>query len=412
MRNNNTTKNLTKVEITKKVLDIVLLLSVLLSLGILMIELVYAKLGVRTERLLDLLFVGIWVFFTIEYVIRIAKKTKSERIDYVKFNKAEILYMLLSLVIVPLSFLGTPALAAVLLKYRWVTILKLPNVIRRFNDENVFQVISKSVAILLILFFLVPFLNVIGVSLSSPGHIVNVWPKEFNLFSLRYVLGDKGFLRSFGNSFFVTIVGTLISVLSMAMAAYPLSKPDMPLRKTMMMFFMIVMLFSGGIAPNILLVNALGLTDTIWALIFPSVVIVYYLLLLKGFYESIPIELEESAKLDGATNFQILWNIIMPIASPMIATVSFFTIITFWNNINNSILYITSNQKIYPVPMFIKNFLSRDPMDIAMAMPELLPYWDNIKMSYIMVSIIPIICAYPFIFKYLKNDVSAGAVKG
>lgn len=275
-----------------------------------------------------------------------------------------------------------------------------------------FQIIAKTIAIILILFFLVPFLNVIGVSFSSPGYIVNILPKEFNLFSINYVLHDKGFLRSFGNSFFITIVGTVISVLSMAMAAYPLSKPDMPLRKTMMMFFMIVMLFSGGIAPNILLVNALGLTDTIWALIFPSVVIVYYLLLLKGFYESIPVELEESAKLDGATNFQILWNIIMPIASPMIATVSFFTIITYWNNINNSILYITSNQKNLSGAYVYKELLSRDPMDVAQSMPELLPYWDNIKMSYILVSIVPIICAYPFIFKYLKNDVSAGAVKG
>ena len=179
-----------------------------------------------------------------------------------------------------------------------------------------------------------------------------------------------------------------------------------------MLFFMIVMLFSGGIAPNILLVNALGLIDTIWALIFPSVVMVYYLLLIKGFYESIPAELEESAKLDGASNMNILLKIIVPMASPMIATVSFFTAITYWNNINNSILYITTNKEIYPVPMYIKNFLGQNPMEIAMNNPTLLTYWDGIKMSYILMSIVPIACAYPFIFRYLKNDISAGAVKG
>lgn len=401
-------KTLTKVDRLKRLLNITLLLCIILSLGILLEELIFAKLSEKTVFTLDVVFAVIWLFFSIENIFRvITLKTKTDKKYYIKFEKTEIVYFMASLIVIPLSFFIIPLRA-----FRWITLLKLPNVLRRFNDEKTFQVIAKMIAILLILFFLIPFLNVIAVSFSSPGQIINILPKKFNMFSIKYVLSDMAFLKSFGNSIFITVVGTLISVISMSMAAYPLSKPDMPLRKTMMMFFMIVMLFSGGIAPNILLVNALGLTDTIWALIFPSVVIVYYLLLLKGFFESIPVELEESAKLDGASNFQILWRIIMPIASPMIATVSFFTIITYWNNINNSILYITSNQKLYPVPMYIKNFLSRDPMDVAQSMPQLLPYWDNIKMSYILFSIVPIVCAYPFIFKYLKNDVSAGAVKG
>ncbi|MDF2801385.1 MAG: binding-protein-dependent transport system inner rane component [Anaerocolumna sp.] len=408
MKKSKVNKTFTKVDRLKRLLNITLLVCIILSLGILLEEFIFAKLSEKSVFSLDVIFAVIWIFFTVENIFRvIALKTKSEKQYYLKFEKAEIIYFIVSLIVIPLSFTFVP-----LRVLRWIALFKLPNVLRRFNDEKTFQIIAKLIAILLILFFLIPFLNVIAVSFSSPGQIINILPKKLNLFSIKYVLSDVAFLKSFGNSIFITVVGTLISVVSMSMAAYPLSKPDMPLRKTMMMFFMIVMLFSGGIAPNILLVNALGLTDTIWALIFPSVVIVYYLLLLKGFYESIPAELEESAKLDGASNFQILWKIIMPIASPMIATVSFFTIITYWNNINNSILYITSNQKLYPVPMYIKNFLSRDPMDVAQSMPGLLPYWDNIKMSYILFSIVPIVCAYPFIFKYLKNDVSAGAVKG
>lgn len=406
--NNSKVKTLTKADKWKRLLHITMLVCIILSLGILLVEFIYAKLSERAVFNLDVAFAVIWIFFSIENIVRVmAFKEKADKIYYIKFEKAEIIYFVVSLIVIPLSFSIAP-----LRVLRWIGLLKLPIVLRRFNDEKTFQIIAKIAAILLILFFLIPFLNVIAVSFSSPGQIINILPKKFNMFSIKYVLSDMAFLKSFGNSIFITVVGTLISVISMSMAAYPLSKPDMPLRKTMMMFFMIVMLFSGGIAPNILLVNALGLTDTIWALIFPSVVIVYYLLLLKGFFESIPAELEESAKLDGASNFQILWKIIMPIASPMIATVSFFTIITYWNNINNSILYITSNQKLYPVPMYIKNFLSRDPMDVAQSMPGLLPYWDNIKMSYILFSIVPIVCAYPFIFKYLKNDVSAGAVKG
>lgn len=398
-------KSLTKAEKQQRFLDWVLLAGCIISLCILLEQIIYVKLNPSLSFKLDIVYVVIWAIFAIENIYRVIKLT--DKTNYIKFDKAEILYFIVSLIVVPLS-LVMPSLRVA----RWVIFLKFPNLLRRFNDEKVFQVIAKIIAILLIMFFFVPFLNVIAVSLSSPGQIINILPKDINLFSLKYVLTDTGFLKSFGNSIFITVVGTLISVTSMAMAAYPLSKPDMPLRKTMMLFFMIVMLFSGGIAPNILLVNSLGLTDTIWGLILPSVVMVYYLLLLKGFYESIPDELEESAKLDGANNFQILFKIIFPVASPMIATVTFFTAISYWNNINNSILYVTSNQSIYPVPMYIKNFLSRNPMDVAQSMPELLPFWDNIKMSYILISIIPILCAYPFIFRYIKNDVSAGAVKG
>ena len=178
------------------------------------------------------------------------------------------------------------------------------------------------------------------------------------------------------------------------------------------MFFVIVMLFTGGMAPNMLLMNALHLNNTIWSLIFPSVVQVFYLILLKGFFEDVPEELEESARLDGASNYTILFRIVLPVAAPMVATVAFFTMISYWNNINNAILYITSNQSIYPLPMYIRNFLNRNPMEVAMTNPTLVRYWDNVKMSYVLFSIVPVMLVYPFTFKYLKNGVAMGAVKG
>lgn len=408
MKKNKVKAQLTKEEKIRNHVRRAMLLCLMASIGILFAQFIDKRFTENVKHGMDIAFVILWAIMMVESVVRIVRITKKSGFqEYLKFDKAEFLYLIASLVIVPAS-LFVPSL----LSYRIICLFKMPNVLRRYNDENVFQIFAKGVSILLILFFIVPFLNVLANALSAPGQIINVIPKNVDLFALKYVLADKAFLRSFGNSIFITGVGTLISVVSMAMAAYPLSKPHMPLRKTVMMFFMIVMLFSGGIAPKILLVNALGLMDSIWALILPSVVMVYYLLLLKGFYESIPAELEESAKLDGATNFGVLFKIIMPIASPMIATVSFFTAITYWNNINNSILYVTNNKSIYPVPMYIKNFLGQNPMEIAMNNPTLLTYWDGIKMSYVLMSIVPIAIAYPFIFKYLKNDVSAGAVKG
>jgi len=398
----------TKEEKKQNRLRFLLLICTMCIIGILFTEILDARLTETTEHIMNIAAAVLYAILLIEQGIRVSRMVKKQEWEeYYKFNKSEILFFAVGILILPLSFV-----ASSVLWIRWICIFKLPNVLRMYNDEKVFQIIAKSVAILLILFFLIPFLNVIANALSAPGQIVNILPRHIDWYAMKYVLSDKAFLRSFGNSIFITVVGTTISVLCMAMAAYPLSKPQMPLRKTVMVFFMIVMLFSGGMAPNILLMDALGLIDTIWALIFPSVVMVYYLLLLKGFFESIPEELEESAKLDGAGNFSVLFRIIVPMASPMIATVSFFTAITYWNNINSSILYITTNKTIYPVPMYIKNFLGQNPMEIAMNNPTLLTYWDGIKMSYILMSIVPVAIAYPFIFKYLKNDISAGAVKG
>lgn len=408
MAKNNIKMELTREEKRERHIRRLLLIPMLLSLLILLLEMIDARFTISYRNVMDILFAAFFVGMELEHVIRLIGICRDGKFgDYIKFNKAEMFYLIAMLVIVPASFIS-PAFRA----WRWLCVFKLPSILRKYNDENVFQIIAKSIAVLLILFFILPFLNVLANALSAPGYIVNLVPKHVDLYAIKYVLADTAFIKSFANSIFITGVGTVISVLCMAMAAYPLSKPQMPLRKTVMIFFMIVMLFSGGMAPNILLVNALGLMDTIWALILPSVVMVYYLLLLKGFFESIPSELEESAKLDGASNMAILFKIVMPMASPMIATVAFFTAITYWNNINSAILYVTNNKGIYPVPMYIKNFLGQNPMEIAMNNPTLLTYWDGIKMSYILMSIVPVAIAYPFIFKYLKNDISAGAVKG
>ena len=358
------------------------------------------------EKVGRIVFLALWAFLLIEQVIRVARMERQERVLYAKMEKAEIVFFLLSLGLFPLALISGKALAS------WIILLKLPAVLHNTNDEKSFQFIVNIIVVILIGIFLLPFMQVVAVALSKPGSIVNLWPKNVDTWGVDYVVHDKSFLRAIGISIFITLVGTALSVTMMTMAAYPLSKKKMPFRRTMMVFFLIVMLFNGGMAPNILLMNSLGLTNTIWALIFPNAVMVFHLLLLKGFFEEIPPELEESAKLDGANNYTILFKIIVPVAAPMIATVAFFTAIAYWNNINNSILYITSNQSIYPLPMYIKNFLSTNPVDIANANPTLLTYWDNVKMSYILISIVPVLVVYPFILRYIKSGVAVGAVKG
>lgn len=151
---------------------------------------------------------------------------------YIKFNRAEILWIFISCITIPVAMINGNDMIML-----WVCLLKMPNILGRFKDETVFQVIVKIIAVLLIIFFVVPFLNVIAKAISSPASVVSILPKDIDWFAMDYVLSDKAFLKSFGNSIFITIVGTLLSVVSMAMAAYPLSKPYMPLRKTMTVFF-------------------------------------------------------------------------------------------------------------------------------------------------------------------------------
>ena len=366
----------------------------------------YAKLADTTVAKMYIAMYLIWSYQVVDSVVQILCMEKSDRTLYLKMHKSDWLFVLISVFALPLSVTTGSML------WCCVLFLKLPAALLPFNNEKVFQIIVDIIATILIVFYCFPFLNVFAVSLSSPDQIVNLLPKKIDLYSVKYVLADTGFFRAMGVSVFVTVVGTAISVFSMVMAAYPLSKPEMPFRRATMLFFVIVMLFTGGMAPNILLMNILGINNTVWSLIFPSVVQVFYLILLKGFFEDVPRELEDSARIDGANNFTILFKVVLPVAAPMIATVTFFTMVQYWNNINNAILYITSNQAVYPLPMYIRNFLNQSPIALAERNQELLSHWDNVKMSYVLFSIIPILLVYPFSFRYLKNGVSMGAVKG
>jgi len=365
------------------------------------------RLPEAAARALKILIPVLWALLWLEQLlrmIRMGRETrgpggKDARQAWVLLHKAELAFFVL-----------TPLL--ILPRFTWLILLKLPYTLGRYDDERVFQHIVNGVAVILIVIFVVPFLHVIASAFSGSGTIVGIWPVNPDLYSVKYVLADRAFGRSVLISILITAVGTTFSVLAMTMAAYPLSKPQMPFRRTMMIFFMICMLFSGGMAPKILLMNSLKLNNTLWALILPIMVNTVHILLLKGFFEDVPEELEESAKLDGARNYTILFRIIVPVAAPMIATVVFSKLVEYWNNIETSVLYITSNQSIYPLPMYIRNVLNQNLMELATNNPTLRGYWDHVKMSYILLSILPIVATYPFIFRYLKKGVAAGAVKG
>ena len=280
----------------------------------------------------------------------------------------------------------------------------------RIGDSPTFHVINTVILILTAFVCILPFFNVMATALSTRGHDIDFWPKGFTWFNLQYLLSDAGFWRALGVSLMVTVGGTVLSVLLMYSAAYALSKEDFPFRRGIMIFFIITMVFSAGMVPNYFLVRTLGLTGTPWALILPSVVQVYNLILIKSYLEGVPKELEESAKIDGANSLQTMFKVMIPVSMPCVASVSMFTAVSFWNNYTSALLYLGTEEKWYPLSLYILNYIQTDPDVLDTSMQALQK--SNIESAMVIFSILPILLVYPFVLKFFTKGVTVGSVKG
>ena len=281
---------------------------------------------------------------------------------------------------------------------------------KRINENPTFHVVNTVILILTAFICILPFFNVLATALSTAGHDINFLPKGFTWFNFTYIFTDLGFWRALGVSLMVTVVGTVLSVLVMYSAAYALSKPDFPFRRGIMIFFIITMVFSAGMVPNYILVRTLGLTESPWALILPSVVQVYNLILIKSYLEGVPKELEESAHIDGANSLQTMFKVMIPVSMPCVASVSMFTAVSFWNNYTSALLYLGTEEKWYPLSLYILNYIQNSP-DVLNQTAETIQK-SNIESAMVIVSILPILLAYPFVLKFFTKGVTVGSVKG
>lgn len=281
---------------------------------------------------------------------------------------------------------------------------------KRINENPVFHVFNTVILVLTAFICILPFFNVLATALSTAGNDINFTPKGFTWFNFKYIFTDPGFWRALGVSLMVTVVGTVISVLTMYSAAYALSKPDFPFRRGIMIFFIITMVFSAGMVPNYILVKTLGLTRTPWALILPSVVQVYNMILIKSYLEGVPKELEESAKIDGANSLQTMFKVMIPVSMPCVASVSMFTAVSFWNNYTSALLYLGTEEKWYPLSLYILNYIQTDPDVLNPTLENIQK--GNIEAAMVIVSILPILLIYPFVLKFFTKGVTVGSVKG
>ncbi len=286
----------------------------------------------------------------------------------------------------------------------------------------IFPIINIIILSLFGVITLYPCLNVVAKAFSSQGYVISgqvyLIPKGFQLDTISYVLSKPEFLNSFKISVFVTVFGTLFAMFLTVLTAYPLSKPALRGRKFFLGIFVFIMLFGAGMVPNYILYRSLHLTNTIWALIFSGAFSVFNLFIVKNYYESLPETVEEAARIDGASNMKILFQIVLPMSLPVVATVTLFYGVSYWNNYFAGVMYITDpslkslQQYLYDLITLAMNTV--DSTGVAVDGAENLANitGEVVRSATIVVSTIPILVLYPFLQKYFVKGVTIGSVKG
>lgn len=287
--------------------------------------------------------------------------------------------------------------------------------IKKTCEDYIVEISAYLIMILFAIITLIPFLHVVSKAFSAEWAVVSgkvgVFPVGFQLNSMEMVLKSKEFLVSFGNSIFVTVVGTFCTLIVTGMAAYPLSKRHLPGMKFLLMLFVFTMYFGGGMIPTYLIIKQLHLIDTRYVLIVSSLINVFHLLIVKNYYEGLPESIEESAKLDGASNIKILFKIVMPLSVPVYACIAVFTSVMQWNNYFGAMLYINS-PSLKTLPLYLRDLIAeaQDVVNLADKLGNTSP--DGVIAAAIIASTIPILIIYPFMQKYFIKGMTIGSVKG
>lgn len=264
----------------------------------------------------------------------------------------------------------------------------------------------------------VPFWYIVCQSFSSNEAIsagkVGLLPVEFQLDSYLYVLKRAPFWKAAWITVLRVAVGLPLGMFLMVTAAYPLSKGKrFPGRDFYVWFIFFTMLFHGGLIPTYLVVRELGLLNTVWAMILPCAVNVFNMLLVLSFFRQLPVELEESASLDGAGHWRILWSIFLPVSKPVLATVALFTLVQHWNSWFDGMIYMKADR--YPLQTYLRsiiisfNFSNLTPLEQM----QLSNFNENaLKSAQMVIGTIPILLVYPFLQRYFVSGITLGSVKG
>ena len=291
--------------------------------------------------------------------------------------------------------------------------------VRRSLGDRIVDVIIYIVLGLIALSTVLPFLYVVAGSFATDKELTEkaffIIPEVWSLNAYKYAINTANILRGLRNSIILTIAGTVMCMLFSLSFAYPLSKVHFRGRNWIMNMVIVTMLFSGGMIPNYLVFTAYGLYDSYWALILPGLISPFNMIIIKKFFSVLPQELEDAAYVDGAGDLKIFARIALPLSKPVIASISLFYGVGFWNDYFNSMIYLRTPEK-YPIQIQLRSIilLTSQITDIAMDYYDMngAPPDKAVKMACTVIATVPILLVYPFVQKYFTKGVMVGAVKG
>lgn len=288
-----------------------------------------------------------------------------------------------------------------------------PPMLKDSRGYTVFRVLNTIALVLICIVTLYPFLNVIAQAFSADTYItrgqVNLVPRGFNLTTIKAVTGDAMFWRNYRNTVVYTVVATAIALSLTTTFAYAISKPHLKGRTFFIGIALFTMIFNGGIIPNYLLVDGLGLRNSIWAIVLPNAISAFYLLIMKSFFENFPKDLEEAGYIDGLTTYGVFFRIVLPLSKAVLATMILFYAVYFWNQWFPAFLYM-DRAELYPVTMYLRNLLAAAMSTEALG-TDRVQIRANVQAVAMLLTMLPIILVYPFIQRFFVSGVMLGAVK-
>ncbi|MBA2937469.1 carbohydrate ABC transporter permease [Paenibacillus sp. CGMCC 1.16610] len=291
--------------------------------------------------------------------------------------------------------------------------------IRQSLGSRIFDIVNVVVLIAIALITLIPFVFVLSGSLTASEELIRrgvvLIPTKLSLDGYKYIFSTKTILWSLSVTAFITIAGTLINLFFTTLTAYPLARNEFMGRRPIMLLILFTMLFSGGMIPTFLVVKSLGLLNSYGSLLIPGAISAFNLIIIRNFFQQLPDGLEESAKIDGCNDFQILIRIVLPLSLPAMATFALFYAVGHWNTFFNAILYINDTTK-WPIQVWLRQIVILSQGGVGdsqqMGSDYVAPPGEVIKMAVIVVSTVPILLVYPFLQKHFAKGVLLGSVKG
>lgn len=286
----------------------------------------------------------------------------------------------------------------------------------KIRDDLLFQIFVNGFLLAVLLIIAIPLWRVFIMSVTPLGYLdkaVGLWipPWKWSFEAYKQLFNHPAFLQAASNSVFITVTGVVISMVLTIPLAYALSNHDLPGRKLFTGLILVPFLFQAGLIPTYLVVQRLGLVDNLLAIILPPAVSVYNTLVMKGFFEGLPTELKEAARLDGANELQVLWHLILPLSKPILLTVGLFYGVALWNEFFTPILYLNNND-LMPLPVLLRNILTSANIN------EYLEYdaFSNapiqaFKAASVFITMLPMVIVYPWIQRHFTKGTLLGGVK-